>query len=360
MPYTRPLMPTLLPLCILLSALLAAPAAVAETPPAKAALTVTVVRPVSVNWATRLVASGPIKPWQEVSVAAELGGLRIAQLRVDVGDVVQPGQELALLAQDMVQAELAQAQARVAQAEASLEEARTNAARARSMKNTGAMPLQQIDQMLTSAATAEANLAAQQAALRAQQIRMQQTRILAADGGVITARMATLGMVVQTGSELFRLVRQNRLEWQAEMAGRDLALLKVGQTAQLTLPTGTVVSGTVRQLAPSLNPETRTAIAYVALAAGSPAKPGMFAEGEIQIGTAAALAVPQAVVILRDGHHYVFSVDASQRVHQHRVEIGRHQAGQVEILSGVRADLDLVATGGAFLADGDSVQVVQP
>lgn len=347
--------------CLLLAGGLASPLLWAETLPApavKAALTVTVVTPVQVSWPRRLAASGTIKPWQEASVATELGGLRIAHLRVDVGDVVQPGQELALLAQEMVQAEVAQAEARVAQAEASLAEARANAVRARSMKNTGAMPVQQIDQYVTGETTAQANLAAQQAALRAQRIRLQQTHILAPDGGVITARNATLGMVVQPGSELFRLVRQNRLEWQAEVAGRDLALLKSGQTAQLTLPTGGTITGSVRQLAPSLNPETRTAIAYVALPAATLAQPGMFAEGAIHVGTATALALPQAAVILRDGHRYVFSVGPEQRVQQHRVQTGRYQEGQVEILSGIDAQMNLVATGGAFLADGDTVQVV--
>jgi RND family efflux transporter MFP subunit len=328
--------------------------------PAKAVLTVVVTVPTEVQWSTSIAASGNLQAWQEAVVAAELGGQRIAQLRVDVGDTVQRGQELALLGQEAVQADVAQAEARVAQAEASLDEARGNAVRARSMKTSGAMPVQQIDQMLISETTAKANLSALQATLNAQRIRLQQTRIVAVDDGVISARSATLGMVVQPGAELFRLVRQNKVEWYAEITGRDLAQVKPGQTVRLTLPTGESVAGTVRIVAPTLDPNTRTALAYVSLAPHPSARPGMYAEGEILVGTTAALTLPQSAVILRDGNSYAFSVDSEQRIRQNLVKTGRRMAGRVEILSGLDAQASVVATGGAFLNDGDRVQIVAP
>jgi len=344
-------------------ALLLQTAVAADTPPpaaaVKAALAVNVTQPTTSTWNTSIPASGTLSAWQEAVIAAEIGGQRIAKLLVDVGDKVTQGQELAVLAQESVQAEVAQAQARVAQAQASLTEARTNARRAQGLKQNGALAGQQIDQYVTGEATAQANLAAQQAALQIQQIRLKQTRIVAADDGVISARSASLGAVVQVGTELFRLVRQNRIEWYAEVTGRDLALIKVGQAARLTLPGGETVTGEVRMLAPTLNANTRNALVYIKLDPNSPAKVGMFAQGEILIGAAPTLSVPQTAVVLRDGNSYVFEMGRENRVTQRLVQSGRRIAGRVEILAGLAADATILASGGGFLNDGDTVRVIE-
>lgn len=331
----------------------------AEPTPPKAALTVTVTTPTRATWQTSVLAMGTINAWQEAVVAAEISGQRIAQIFVDVGDTVKRGQELALLAQESVQADLEQAQARVAQAEANLAEARANAGRARNLRTDGALAAQQVDQYLTSEVTAKANLAAQQAALQIQQIRLKQTRVVAADDGVIISRSATLGEVVQVGTELFRLVRQHRIEWHAEVAGKEIGQIQPGQRARLVLPNGEQVTGEVRIVAPTINPNTRNAIVYVSLPLGNPAKSGMFAQGEIFIGTTQALSLPQSAVIIRDGNNYVFEIDDKNRVLQRLVKTGRREAGRVEILEGIGRIAKVAASGGAFLNEGDTVRVVE-
>ena len=331
-----------------------------DAKPAKtnAALAVSVTNPSAADWNSGITASGTLSPWQEAIVASEIGGQRIAKLQVDIGDKVKQGQTLAILAPEAVQADLAQAAAHVAQAEASLEDAKTNAARARTLKSSGALPAQQIDQYLTTEATAKANLAAQKAAMQSQQIRLEQTRITAPDDGIVSSRSATLGAVVQTGTELFRLVRQNKIEWRAEVAGRDVASIQTGQSANLTLPTGESVSGIVRVVSPTLDANTRNATVYISLPSDSPAKAGMFAEGQILTGSNKAMGLPQSAVILRDGNRYVFEVDADNHVLQRLVKTGRQADGKVEILEGIAPAARVVATGGAFLNDGDTVQII--
>lgn len=325
----------------------------------KAALAVAVTTPSEQNWNSGISASGSLAPWQEAVIAAEISGQQIVKLVADVGDRVKKGQELALLSQEAVQADIAQAQAKVAQAQASLAEASANAERARRLKETGALPAQQIDQYLTGENTAKANVAAQEAALNAQQIRLKQTKIVAVDEGVIASRNATLGAVVQAGTELFRLVRQNRLEWKAELPGSDLARVSIGQTARLVLPTGETVQGKVRLIAPTLDANTRNALAYVSLPVDGPARAGMFVNGEILTGTSTALSLPQSAVILRDGNTYAFEVDRDNHIIQRSIKTGRRADGQVEIIDGIKADARVVISGGAFLNEGDVVQVVE-
>jgi len=325
----------------------------------KAALTVTVTQPQPATLAMKVAANGSITAWQEASVGTEANGLRLAEVKVNVGDVVKRGQVLATFAPDTIAADLAQTRAAVAEAEATLAEAAANAQRARDLQTTGALSAQAIAQYLTAERTAQARLEAQRAAAKTQQLRLQQTQVLAPDNGIISARSATVGAVLPAGQELFRLIRGGRLEWRAEVPSSDLVQLKVGQTATIVASGGTAIKGTIRMVAPTVDPQTRNGIVYVDLPAPGPARAGMFARGEFEIGSGQALTLPQTAVLLRDGFSYVLRVDNDSKVAQTKVTVGRRAGDRVEITGGLDAKARVVASGGGFLADGDTVRVVE-
>jgi HlyD family secretion protein len=327
-------------------------------PAAQAALTVTTTTPQTATLATKLSANGNIAAWQEAVVGTESNGLRLAEVRVNVGDVVKKGQVLATFAADTVQAELNQTRAAVGEAEATLAEAEANAQRARELQTTGALSAQQINQYLTAERTARARLDAQKAMARLQELRLRQTQVLAPDHGVISARSATIGAVMPAGTEMFRLIRQGRLEWRAEVPSSDLPRLKPGMAAQVTLPTGGSVTGKVRMVAPTVDDKTRNALVYVDLPSSADARAGMFARGDFEVGSGQALTLPQSAVVLRDGFSYVLKVGADSKVAQIKVAVGRRVGDRVEVTNGVDANAKVVASGGAFLADGDLVRVV--
>lgn len=332
----------------------AAPAAAAA---AKPALTVTTVAPQRERLALALPANGSIAAWQEASVGAEIAGLRLAEVAVEVGDKVQRGQLLARFAAEAVEADLAVAEAGLAQAKAALAEAQANAARARQVQDSGVLSNQQITQYLTGEATAAAQLQAAQAQVALQRLRLSQTRVLAPDDGLISARSATLGAVAAPGQELFRLVRRARLEWRGEVTAAELPRIRIGQTVSVTVASGARLRGTVRVIAPTVDPQTRNALVYVDLPAGSSARAGMFARGEFEFGATAALTVPQSAVVVRDGFSHVFELGAGDRVQRRRVEIGRRSADRVEITAGLRPEAKVVVAGAGFLNDGDLVKV---
>ncbi|MBF0462277.1 MAG: efflux RND transporter periplasmic adaptor subunit [Magnetococcales bacterium] len=352
------LKPTPVALLLALLLLLAHPPVQAGS--ASSVLTVQTVTPQTQSWPVVAKANGSIAAWQESIVAAEIGGLAITQLTVDVGSIVKKGQLLVRLSQESILASRAQQRANVARAKASLAEASANAKRARTVTGTGALSAQQINQYLIAEETAHAALLAAEAALQMEEVRLHQTEIVAADAGIISARNATLGSVVQVGAELFRLVRQGRVEWRAELTAEQLLTARPGQKARLLLADGQTVEGTVRLLAPTLDSATRKAIAYVDLPANSPARPGLFAQGEIQIDSQPALVLPQTAVVWRDGNAYLFEVGAEGVVEQRKVTTGRQQGDWLEIRTGLSATAPVVATGGAFLKQGDRVQVAAP
>lgn len=340
---------------------LAAHAADDKAAPAAAprpALTVTVTQPQPATMALKVAANGSIAAWQEASVGTEANGLRLAEVKVNVGDVVKRGQVLATFAADTVAAELAQARAAVAEAEATLAEAGANAQRARELQASGALSAQLINQYLTAERTAQARLEAQRAVARTMQLRLAQTQVLAPDNGVISARSATVGAVLPAGQELFRLIRGGRLEWRAEVAAAELAQLKPGQPVTVTPAGGAPVQGKVRMLAPTVDPATRNGIVYVDLPEPGTARAGMFARGEFETGSAQGISLPQSAVVLRDGFSYVLRVGPDSKVVQTKVATGRRWADRVEITGGLDKSARVVAAGGGFLADGDTVRVV--
>ena len=330
--------------------------------PVKAALTVTLVTPQQADLPLRLAANGNITAWQEASVGAEIGGLRLTDVLVNVGDRVKRGQLLARFDAATVAAEVAAARASLAEAEAALADARANAQRARAVEASGALSQQQITQLYTAEKSAQARTATQKAQLTLQELRLAHARVRAPDEGTISARSATVGAVGQPGQELFRLIRKNRLEWRAEVTAAEVARIRPGLEAVITSATGDSARGRVRTVAPTVDTQTRTALIYVDLAvpasAGAGFKAGMFAKGEFILGQSGALTVPQASLSLRDGFSYVFVVGADNRAAQVKVVPGRQAGDQIEITGGLKGGERVVASGAAFLTDGDTVKVV--
>jgi RND family efflux transporter MFP subunit len=332
-------------------------AAAAVAPP-KPALTVTLVQPQPATLANVISANGNIAAWQEAIVGAESNGWRLAEVRVAVGERVKRGQVLAVFATEMAQAELAQQRAAVTEAEAMLAEATANAQRARDLQPSGVLSAQQTQQLFTAERTAAARLDAQRAALAVQQLRLAQAQVLAPDDGVISSRSATVGAVVAAGLELFRLIRQGRLEWRAEVAAADLAQLRTGQAVRVAPAGAGAIAGRVRMLAPSIDAATRNGIVYVDLPQPGAARAGMFARGEFDVGSNSGLTLPQTAVLQREGFSYVFRVGADNKVTQTKVSVGRRVGERIEVIAGLDASSRVVAQGAGFLADGDLVRVV--
>ncbi|ENU57825.1 MULTISPECIES: efflux RND transporter periplasmic adaptor subunit [Acinetobacter] len=324
---------------------------------AKPALTVTVIQPELQNWKQNFTANGNIAAWQEVVIGSELSGQRITKVNVNVGDSVQRGQVLAEINSESIRAELATAKANYAEAKAVLADASINNQRIQQLKNTGAISQQEATKYLTSQSTAQARLDAAKAQIDSNQLRLTQTQVIAPDHGVISARTATVGSLAQTGQELFRLIRDNRLEWRAEVTSTDLYKLKKGMTAHITSPdpSRSAVSGSVRMIAPVIDPQTRYGLVYVDIPTTDAVRMGMFVKGEFDLGEKPALTVPQTAVLLRDGFSYVFIVNKDNRVTQQKVTLGRRLNDRVEIVD-LAANTQLVASGTGFLSDGDLIK----
>lgn len=275
-------------------------AAQPEGPPAgRPALAVRTTVLQSDKWARKLEANGSIVPWQEAVITAQVQGLRIAEVKVSIGDHVQQGQVLATL-----------------------------------------------DNLAHMAGDPS---------------RAAQGRIVAPDAGVISSANATVGTLPQPGMELFRLIRKGRLEWHADLTAEELMLLHRGTAAQVTVGEGDVIRGIVRAISPSVDAKTRLGYALISLPESEGIMAGAYATGifDISGGKKAVQTLPQSALMQRGGENFVLLVGSDGRVHERRVATGQHHGNRVQIREGLQPHDQVVESGGAFLTEGDVVQVVR-
>lgn len=326
--------------------------------PAKSAPRAVTVSGVSGQVLPRFITTqGVIAPWQEAIVSARITGAAIKDVHVAVGEPVKRGQLLASFDERSVRAEFDKASAQESQARTSFQQAETDLQRMQNLKAQGAISAQNMAHTEAQYAIAQAQLQVASASTRAAKIRLDDTRITAPDDGIITARNALLGQVPALGTELFRLIRQQRLEWRAELTATQMNQIKVGMSVQLQLTDGGTAQGKVRQLGAALDNPNRLGIAYIDIIKGSGAKAGMVASGRIILGQDTALLVPASSVLLRDGRSVVFRVDGDKAT-QVSVTTGQRYQDKTEIRQGLNSKDNVVVEGAGFLIDGDRIQVV--
>lgn len=327
------------------------------TKEAKSALTVELVPPRTATWPVEVAASGRVEAWQESVVSSEVNGYKLDEVFVNVGDPVKKGQLIARFNDGSARAKLDEMKAEVEIREAVLSASEDLVARSRQLVVLRAVSQESHRQNETAVARDQAELSSARSRLTAQQLELRYTSVVAPDDGIISSRTATVGAVLASGSELFRLIRQNRLEWRAEIPVDQMAGLEPGQVASVEVRPGVCVRGSVRLLAPTVDSRTLNAICYVDLSDPGPVKAGMFLSGMIRIGESPALQVPESSIVYRDGRTYVVKVAEDLIARQIQVTTGRRGGDLVEVAGELFVQDRLVLSGGSFIHEGDLVKV---
>lgn len=298
---------------------------------------------------------GQVRPKRDIHVFAPASGVRVLQLLADEGDMVRTGQPLARLDTALATAQIRAAQAGVAQAESAAVRARGEYERAESIRDSGALSSEQIEQRHAAALAADAQLAAARAQLAEVNARLQGGYVRAPMAGLVISRSVALGAMVD-GQEMFRIAGDNRLEVSAQISETDVPLLRHGQIAEFRLADGSAVEGTLTRAPASINERTRTGEALFDLPQRTVVRAGMHLSGQIELDARQALAAPQDSIRYEGGRAYVFLISADNRVHKAYVELGAREGDLVEIISGVNAGARIAGAGAAFLRDGDQVR----
>jgi HlyD family secretion protein len=334
--------------------------------------------------AEELVVAGTLVPREEVLVAPEIDGLQIAQILAEEGDAVAEGAVLARLSRDTIDtliaqneaaqaralAGIAQAHSQIAQAEAAATEAGSALERTQSLRGSGFSSVEQLDQRVAAAAgararlsaardglaLAQADLAATKAQRRELDLRLERTQIRAPVKGVVSRRNARIGALASMAAEpLFRLIANGDVELEGDVLDTELARLKVGQAARVTLANGETHEGRIRRVPVEIDRVSRLGRVRIALPEGAAARIGAFARARIVVSEAKGVAIPASALTYENGRTFV-QVVKDDRIEARPVVIALTAQGLVSLRSGVAPGERVVARATAFLRPGDAVR----
>ncbi|MCL6707253.1 efflux RND transporter periplasmic adaptor subunit [Pseudomonas sp. R2.Fl] len=335
----------------------------------------------------RVIATGTVRPVQEVFIQPLVDGLSIRSLELDVGDevpaegvVARLNDDALLLQKSQLAATLARAEASLAQYQAQAADARANAAeasrqyeRAKTLGKNGTFSQSQVDQAETAAASAAARLEAAEKAIAIAEadikvtdsqiadidLRLARTDVKSPVAGVVSARNAKIGAIASgAGEPMFTVIRDGEIELVAEVSETDILKIKAGQKATIFVAGGAAsLQGSVRLVSPVVDPQTRLGLIHIAIDEDDAARSGMYARAEIVVKETTAVALPLASITTgRDGTFARKVEDGVVR--QAPIEIGIEDGGYVEIVSGLEEGDVVVAKAGAFVGDGDRINPV--
>ena len=291
----------------------------------------------------KITGPGTVEAWQEVAVGAETGGLTAVSLLADEGQSVKQGQPLLKMDDVLLQAQVKQASANADQAKKAYDRAQT-------LFNQGYLSAAALDQ-------AQASMLTTEAAKETADTQLSLSTVKAPVSGIVTERKAVLGQIVQQGAELFKIVRDGRVELNMQVVEADLHDVKPGMAVTVTSESTGPVQGTVRIVTPQVDPQTRLGLARVSVPWSSGLRPGMFGTGIIDAGMQSVMTVPQTAIVYSENQPAVLIVGAANKVALSKVTLGDHIGNDVVVKDGVAVGDKVVTTGAGFLNSGDTVKL---
>jgi HlyD family secretion protein len=328
--------------------------------PAAQARSVTVVRLEGRPITGALAASGDLVPREEAAVLPEVTGFRVRDVLVDVGQTVSKGQVLVRLDPTLIESQVAQAQAQLAQAEAQAAQAEDQAARVRGLDGQGVLSQEQIAQRRFQARASRAAAKAQAAALADLKTRAAKLQVTAPVAGLVLEKNVRPGDLAAAGaSPWFRIARDSQIELQAQLSEDDLARVRPGAHADVTLPSGVTVRGTVRLISPQIDPKTKLGFVRLSLPVRPDVRAGGFGRAVFTDAVGVGLAVPESAVRYDADGASVMVVQPNNRVKRVHVKTGMRGSGLVQVLEGPAAGARIVASAASFLLDGDLVRPLE-
>ncbi len=333
----------------------------AKTPQAAAGAgqvpSVSIMVPGQTQVARTVTASGPLAAKRDQPVGIAGSGGRVVRVLVDAGSWVRAGQVLAIVDRSVQAQQAAQLAAQVEAARANAALAQSNYERAVALKGRGFVSQAEIDSKKATRDAAYAQVRVAQATLAAQRAEIGRLNVVAPAAGLILARNVEVGQVVSPGAgALFRMAEGGQMEMRAQLSQQDLAYVHAGMTATVT-PVGSQssVRGTVWQVAPVIDPQSRLGEVRIAIPYVPAIRPGGFAEAKITSGTTSSPLLPQSAVLSDEKGNYVYIINAKNEVERRSIQIGTVNDSGVTIASGLSGNEAVVVSAGPFLNPGQKV-----
>jgi RND family efflux transporter MFP subunit len=309
--------------------------------------------------------AGEVKARVESRLGFRVGG-KLTQRPAEVGQRVRPGQLLALLDPQDLKLAVDAARAQVVAATTQRDLALADFRRFQSLKDQNFISAAELERREATFKAAQATLDQAQAQLAAQGNQAGYTRLLADVAGVVTAVDAEVGQVVGAGAPVVRVAQDGARDVVFAVPEDRVAALRVGQAVTVRpWSGGATLAGTVRELAASADPVTRTFAVKVALPASDGLPLGATVSVLVQAlsgaAPAAAIKLPTSALRQEGQGSAVWLLDtASLTVRSQPVQVLTADGNEAVIGAGLQPGQQVVVAGVHVLSPGQKVTVYQP
>jgi HlyD family secretion protein len=303
--------------------------------------------------------TGTISARYDMPIGIEGDAGRIVGVYVEAGDHVKRGQLLAKIDESVWQPQVNRLAASLEQAKAQAALSAAEYRRAAAVEAAGALSAEEIEKRRALSITDAANVKVAAAMLAEAEARFNRTRVVAPADGVVLTRKAEVGQTASPGGEaLFRLANGGEIEMRGQVAEQDMAVLTVGQPADVRLVgSSEPFEGRVRLLGAIIDPVTRLGDIRIALKPSPALRPGAFARGSVLVSKAERPILPQTAVLSDIKGPYVYVVGTDNRVERRDVRIGGTISAGIIITQGLSGTERIVTTAAGFLREGEKVNI---
>ena len=323
------------------------------------AVLVTVAGATNAAWDRVVSSIGTLFPKDEATVAAQVDGL-VERTRVEFGDRVEEGQELALIDTASYQAQLEKSAGELARSAAMRTNAEQNFVRIQSLVQDRIASRSDFDQARAQLDQAEADVKAFQGAQMVSRLNVQRSQVQAPFTGAIAMRYVNRGDYAHAGSPLFSIVNDAVLKFIFAVPERYGSAVTKRLPVEFSVDNypGETFGGTVYLISPSVNSSSRAFnVGALVTNTNFRLKANTFARGSLILERGVpTLVVPLEAVNSFAGVTKVFVI-RENRADSKVVELGRIRSGLQEIVSGLTVGEIVVVTGQRRLTDGARVRV---
>ncbi|MYM25113.1 efflux RND transporter periplasmic adaptor subunit [Duganella sp. FT135W] len=305
-----------------------------------------------------------IEPWARAPIYARVSGY-LKNWNVDIGAPVKSGQTLADIETPDLDQQLLQAKAELATARSNLTLAASTAKRWQGLLAADAVSHQEADEKAGDLAAKQSAVNAMQANVDRVQALQRYTRLVAPFDGVITARNTDVGALINVGgavgSELFVVSDISRLRVYVNVPQRQVAAIKVGDKAELSVPErpGKTFTATVQSLSQAINASSGAMLVQLTVQNDNrELLPGGYASIHFDAPLASsALSIPPSALIFNKGGTQVATLGKDNHVVLKQITVGRDLGNALEVASGIDHNDQVIANPPDGVATGDAVRV---
>jgi len=288
----------------------------------------------------------------EIRLAFKVGGV-IRRLAVSEGEHVRRGQKLAEIEQTEVNAQ-------VEQARQAHEKAKRDVARGERLYEDKVVSLEQLQDLRTQAAVAEAGL-------NSAEFNWNYAAIVAPRDGTVLRRLAEERELVAAGTPVLVLGAHDKgFIVRTGLADREIVQVRIGDTAQVrldALPDATL-SGKVTEVASAADPASGMFRIEVTIASTDlPLKSGLVAKLTVVPASASAgsrVYVPIGAIVEGNGRTARLFVLDKDHARRRDVDVAFIEGDNVALSSGVEAGEQVITDGAQYLEDGEQVAIAEP